>query len=164
MCRGASGHGANGPGPGGGSPVPEAGSATGAVKGRWRRTRGMSLETMAPTPTWDPDAHEDTVETFRALRDRITVHVWGGDWCPDCRSQLPDVAAALSAAEVPDDAVHEHPVDRQKEGELVAAYDVEYVPTVVVELDGEVAARFVESADRPIAATLADSLAERTEA
>jgi thioredoxin 1 len=54
-------------------------------------------------------------------------------------------------------------VDRQKEGELVAAYDVEYVPTVVVEVDGETVARFVESADRPIAVTLADRLAERTE-
>lgn len=124
----------------------------------------MSLETMAPTPTWDAAAHEETVETFESLRDRITVHVWGGDWCPDCRSQLPDFAAALSAAEVPDDAVHQHALDRDKEGDLVDEYDVEYIPTVVVEVDGEAVARFVESADRPIAETLADRLAERTEA
>lgn len=124
----------------------------------------MSLETMQPTPTWDPAAHESAVETFETLRDRITVHVWGGDWCPDCRSQLPDFAAALSAAEVPEAAVHRHPVDREKEGELVEAYDIEYVPTVVVEVDGDAVARFVESANRPIAETLADRLAEATDA
>lgn len=123
----------------------------------------MSLETMEPTPTWDEKAHEDVLAPFRSLRDRLTIHVWGGDWCPDCRKQLPAFAAALDAAEVPEDAVHEHAVDRDKEGDLVASYGVEYIPTVVVELDGEEVARFVESADRPIAATLSEELSTLTE-
>jgi thioredoxin 1 len=118
----------------------------------------MGMETMAPTPTWDAAAHEETVATFERLRDEITVHVWGGDWCPDCRSQLPDFAAALAAADVPDDAVHQHALDRDKEGDLVAEYGIEFIPTVVVERDGEELARFVESADRPIAAALAEQL------
>jgi thioredoxin 1 len=119
----------------------------------------MSLSTMEPTPTWDADAHADVVETFAAHRDRITVHVWGGDWCPDCRQQLPDFAAALRAAEIPDGAVHEHAVDRDKDGDLVDPYDVTHIPTVVVEVDGEEVARFVESGPQPIAETLADQLA-----
>jgi len=120
----------------------------------------MTLETMQPTPTWDAAAHEDLLEPFRSLGDRITIHVWGGDWCSDCRRQLPAFAAALSAAEVPESAIHQHAVDRDKQGPLVEAYDVEYIPTVVVELDGAEVARFVESADRPIAAELADDLSE----
>ncbi len=119
----------------------------------------MSLETMEPEQPWDAAAHEDLLAPFRSLRDRLTVHVWGGDWCPDCRRQLPEFAAALDAAGVPDAAVEQHAVDREKGGDLVAEYGVEFVPTVVVELDGEEVARFVESGERPIAAELAAELA-----
>jgi thiol-disulfide isomerase/thioredoxin len=118
----------------------------------------MSLETMEPTPTWDATAHESIVDRFAALRDRLTVSVWGGDWCPDCRRQLPDFAAALEAAEIPDERVNSYPVDRDKNGELVEEYDVEFIPTIVIEVDGEVVARFVESGDRPAAEELADQL------
>lgn len=123
----------------------------------------MTLETMEPEQPWDAAAHEDLLAPFRSFRDRLTVHVWGGDWCPDCRRQLPEFAAALDAADVPDAAVEQHAVDREKEGDLVAEYGVEFVPTVVVELDGEEVARFVESGERPIAAALAAELAAATE-
>ena len=119
----------------------------------------MTLETMEPTPTWDPDAHETVVDRFSALRDRMTVRIWGADWCPDCRNQLPDFAAALAAAEVPHDRIETYPVDRDKDGELVKQYDVKYIPTIVIEVDGEVVARFVESGDRAAAEELADQLA-----
>jgi thiol-disulfide isomerase/thioredoxin len=123
----------------------------------------MTLETMEPTPTWDPDAHEQVVNRFEALRDRMTVRIWGADWCPDCRNQLPDFAAALEAAGVPDDRIETYPVDRDKDGELVAEYDVELIPTIVVEVDGEAVGRFVESGDRAAAKELADQLARTIE-
>jgi thiol-disulfide isomerase/thioredoxin len=123
----------------------------------------MTLETMEPTPTWDPDAHETVVDRFSALRDRMTVRIWGADWCPDCRNQLPDFAAALSAAGVPDDRIETYPVDRDKDGELVEAYDVEYIPTIVIEVDGEVVARFVEADERSAAEELADQLGQNLE-
>ena len=98
----------------------------------------------------------------RALADEIVVKVWGGDWCTDCRAQLPDFAAALDAAAIPDEQIHHHPVkkhdDGSKSGELVDAYGIDRIPTVVVELDGEERARFVESADVPIVVSLAEQL------
>jgi thiol-disulfide isomerase/thioredoxin len=121
----------------------------------------MSLETMTPDPVWDGDAHEDTVETLADLSsEATTIHVWGGDWCGDCRSELPELAAALEAAGLLA-AVVEHPVDQQKEGELTDEYGVEYIPTVVVERDGEELARFVESEPVPAAVHLADQVADR---
>ena len=117
----------------------------------------MPLETMEPNPVWSGEAHEDTVETLRRFDD-VIYKVWGGDWCGDCRSQLPDFAAALAAADVPEDRIEHYPVDQDKQGEGVAMYDIEYIPTVVVERDGEELARFVEEAEEPIAITLAKRL------
>ena len=127
------------------------------------RTRmSEQLETMSPNPAWDADAYEDTVETWRRLSDDVTVKVWGGDWCGDCRGQLPDFAAALEAAGVED--IEHYPVERvdgEKQGPGVEEYGIELIPTVVVE-DAERAelARFVEEEDRPIAVWLAERLDE----
>jgi thiol-disulfide isomerase/thioredoxin len=118
----------------------------------------MSLETMRPTPTWDADAHARTVEAFAEYADELSVIVWAGDWCPDCRAVLPDFSAALEAAGVPDEAIREIAVDRDKQGPAVDAYDVEYIPTIVLERDGEEIARFVESEDQPPAQYLAATL------
>ncbi|WP_121821513.1 thioredoxin family protein [Halostella salina] len=122
----------------------------------------MSLETMEPTPTWDSDAHGDTVETL-AAHDDLTYRVWGGDWCKDCRAVLPDFAAALDAAGVPEDRIEQYPVEREdgeKVGPKVEEYGIELIPTIIVERNGDEVARFVESADRPAAAVIADQLDE----
>jgi thioredoxin 1 len=120
------------------------------------------LTTLEPNPAWDPAAYEETVEAFAAIADDCTIHVWGGDWCKDCRSQLPDFGAALDAAGVPDDRVHHHAVEKaddgSKHGPLVDEYDIELIPTVVVERDGEEVARFVEEAPVGIAEALAEQL------
>ncbi|AGN01775.1 hypothetical protein L593_09150 [Salinarchaeum sp. Harcht-Bsk1] len=124
----------------------------------------MSLDTMQPTPTWDPDSHEATVETFEAIADEITVKVWGGDWCKDCRAALPDFAAALDAAGVPEASIEQYPVEKAEDGSKVGPgvedYGIEYIPTIVVERDGEELVRFVESEDVPAAIWLADRLRE----
>ncbi|WP_188869861.1 TlpA family protein disulfide reductase [Halarchaeum rubridurum] len=120
------------------------------------------LETMQPNPAWDADAHEGTVETWQRVADDVTVKVWGGDWCGDCRGQLPDFAAALAAAGVDD--VEHYPVEREdgeKYGPGVDEYGIELIPTVVVEdKEGNELARFVEEEDRPIAVWLAERLDE----
>ncbi|MDG5775402.1 thioredoxin [Haloarculaceae archaeon H-GB2-1] len=122
------------------------------------------LETMEPNPVWDADAYEDTVKTLAEFAD-CTFKVWGGDWCKDCRSQLPDFGAALDAAGVPAENVEHYPTEKEDDGTKVGpqvdAYDVEYIPTVVVERDGEELGRFVEEEDAPIAVYLADLLAEQ---
>ncbi|MFB6163916.1 MAG: thioredoxin [Haloarculaceae archaeon] len=123
------------------------------------------LTTMEPDPAWDEESYADTVETLAAWADDVVFKVWGGDWCKDCRSQLPAFGAALDAAGVPDDRIEHYPVEKaddgSKIGPQVEAYDIELIPTVVVERadGGDELARFVESADRPIAVFLADRLA-----
>ena len=113
---------------------------------------------MEPNPVWDEEPYAAVVEAFAAHGDDLTVRVWGADWCGDCRAVLPDFAAAVAAAEVPDENRHVYPVDREKTGELTAEYGVEYIPTIVVELDGEEVARFVEEEPVSAAAYLAEQL------
>jgi thiol-disulfide isomerase/thioredoxin len=120
----------------------------------------MSMETMQPTAEWDGDA--DVREALG--REGLSYKVWGADWCGDCRNQLPTFAAALDAAGVPADRIAEYPVDDDKRGAGVDEHGIEFIPTVVVERDGEEVARFVESADDPIAETLAARITDRVEA
>jgi len=117
------------------------------------------LETMRPggiTTRTEPAVAE-------ALgAEDLTYRVWGGDWCGDCRRQLPAFAAALDAAGVPAERIEEYPVetaaDGSKTGPKVEEYGITRIPTVVVERDGREVARFVEAADRPVAAYLAARL------
>ena len=115
---------------------------------------------MEPNPAWDADSYPDVVAAFVGLGDDAVVKVWGADWCGDCRSQLPDFAAALEAADVAN--VEQFAVEREageKVGPQVEAYDVEYIPTIVVEDgSGEELARFVEEERFPPARYLADEL------
>lgn len=123
----------------------------------------MPLETMRPDPVFDAESYSDTIETI-AEHDDLTYIVWGGDWCRDCRSQLPQFGAALDAADVPDDRIEQIPVEKlddgSKEGPKVEEYGIEYIPTVVVEQDGEEVARFVEEEPVDIAVYLADQIRE----
>ena len=121
----------------------------------------MELETMRPNPVWDAESYEDAVATFEAMTDDIVVRVWGGDWCKDCRSQLPDFGAAMEAAGV--DAVEHYPVEKADDGSKIGPgveeYGVERIPTVVVENDeGRELARFVEEAEVPLVVHLAEQL------
>jgi len=118
----------------------------------------MSLETMEPNPVWVEDAYAETVDVLEAYGAALAFHVFGGDWCKDCRSQLPDFGAALTAADVPTGNVAHYELDENKEGSGVEEYDIEYIPTVVVEHDGEEIARFVEEEAVPIAVYLAEEI------
>jgi thiol-disulfide isomerase/thioredoxin len=119
-----------------------------------------TLETMQPNPTWDAASYEDAVEALGA--EGLVFKVWGGDWCGDCRRQLPDFAAALDAADVPEDRIAHYPVEKEDDGSKVGPgvekYGIEYIPTVVVERDGREVARFVEDEPIPIAVYLAERL------
>lgn len=123
----------------------------------------MTLETLAPADDLGADAFDDSVLEALAADDYV-FKVWGGDWCGDCQRQLPEFGAALAAAGVPDDRIEAFPVTKGptgKEGELVEEYDIELIPTVVVESpDGEELARFVEEEAVSIAEYLAEQLAD----
>lgn len=120
----------------------------------------MSLKTLEPNPTWDPDAHKEAVETLRNHRNELRYKIWCGDWCKDCRGLLPSFGAALEAASIPNEHIEEHAVDRSKSGPLVDEYGVEYIPTIVVVRveDGSEVTRFVESEDIPPADWIAQQL------
>ncbi|MDB9232780.1 TlpA family protein disulfide reductase [Halorubrum ezzemoulense] len=123
----------------------------------------MTLETLAPADDLDADAFDDSVLDALAADDYV-FKVWGGDWCIDCQRQLPEFGAALAAAGVPDDRIESFSVTKSpdgKEGELVEAYEIGLIPTVVVESpEGEEVARFVEEEAVSIAEYLADRLAD----
>ncbi|WP_276261027.1 thioredoxin family protein [Haloglomus litoreum] len=126
---------------------------------------GDRLETMRPNPAWDEASYSDAVETLAGLPADAVVKVWGGDWCKDCRKQLPDFGAALEAAGITGDRVEHYPVEKlddgSKTGPLVEEYGIELIPTVVIERDGEELARFVEEEPVPILVSLAEQLADR---
>lgn len=134
----------------------------GAIKGLARLREDMTLDCMTPSPGWDETDHADAVKTLGSLDDSVEFHVWGADWCPDCTGQLPGFAAALDAADVAEERVHVHPVEREngvKTGSKMGEYGVDLIPTVVVEdADGDELARFEEEEDDPIAAYLAREL------
>jgi thioredoxin 1 len=119
----------------------------------------MALKTLEPNPAWAAGAHEETVDVFAAY-DNLVYKVWAGDWCPDCRSQLPDFAAALDAAEVSEEHIEHYELNSDKDGPGVEEYGIEYIPTVVVEREGTEVCRFVENEDVPIAVYLAERLKE----
>jgi thioredoxin 1 len=126
----------------------------------------MTLETMEPNPVWVEDAYADSVEVLTHYGDTLVFNIWGGDWCKDCRAQLPDLGAALEAAEVPTENVVHHELDQEKRGPGVEEYGIEYIPTVVVETTGpdgagEEVARFVEEESVPIAVYLAERIEEQ---
>jgi len=124
----------------------------------------MTLETMRPNPTWDSASYEDTVDTLTAHRDDLTYLIWGGDWCKDCRALLPDFGAALEAAEIPDERIEDIALDTDKQGPKVDEYEIEYIPTIVVEADdGTEVARFVESEPLPPAVSLAEEIEDALE-
>ena len=124
----------------------------------------MELETMAPADGWEPTHGSEDAITALAAAD-YTFHVWGGDWCIDCQEQLPAFGAALEYAGVDDEQITHYPVDKKDDGSKtgpgVSDYGIEYIPTVVVERDGDEVARFVESGPASIAVTLGRTLNER---
>jgi thiol-disulfide isomerase/thioredoxin len=124
-------------------------------------SRNHRLETMRPNPAWDAAAYPDVVEALS--QEGLVFKVWGGDWCKDCRAQLPDFGAALDAADVPESRIEHYPVEKEADGSKVGPgvdeYDIELIPSVVVERNGEELARFVETEDAPIAVYLAERLA-----
>lgn len=122
---------------------------------------GVSLSSFEPDPTWGEDAYAETVDRFRALPAEAVIRVWGGDWCGDCRRELPKLAAALVAAEFPEDQLFVYAVDEEKSGALVEEYGIEVVPTVVVEVGGAAVARFEEGAALPAPVAVANQLDER---
>jgi len=118
----------------------------------------MSLETMEPNPVWVEDAYAETVDVLEAYGEQLTFRVFGGDWCKDCRAQLPDFGAALGAADVPTEDIVHYELDEDKQGPGVEEYGIEYIPTVVVEHNGQEIARFVEEEAVPIAVYLAEEI------
>lgn len=120
----------------------------------------MTLDTLSPDPSFDPETLHAAV--IDALDGDYRFKVWGGDWCIDCKRQLPAFGAALAAAGVPDDRIEAFPVTKGpsgKEGPGVESYGIERIPTVVVETpDGDEIARVVEDAEPSIAEALAAEL------
>jgi thiol-disulfide isomerase/thioredoxin len=118
------------------------------------------MEAMEPNPAFDPESYPDAIAAFDALGQDARVLVWGGDWCPDTRQELPDFAALLEATQLRADQIEIYEVDHDKQGPKVEEYDVTHIPTIVIERGGEEIARFVEGETMPAPVYLGDRLGE----
>lgn len=123
----------------------------------------MALETLTPAGDGPASGTGDVIDVLRRHADTITIRVWGGDWCGDCRSLLPPFAAALEAAGIDPATVEQYPVEKDEDGTKVGPgvkdYGIERIPTISLERDGRELVRFVESAAVPPVDVLADALA-----
>ena len=118
------------------------------------------MQAMEPNPAFDPESYPGVIEAFDALGPDARILIWGGDWCPDTRQELPDFAALLEATDLDPDQIDAYAVDQDKQGPKVTAYDIERIPTIVVERGDEELARFVEGEDVPAGVFLAEQLSE----
>jgi len=122
----------------------------------------MSLDTLAPVTSVDRVAQAESIDRWNRAPETLSVKVWGGDWCIDCQEQLPAFGSLLDAAGFPEDRIESFSVEKaddgSKHGPGVDAYDIELIPTIVVEDDGEEVARFVEEEPEPAGQYLAEQL------
>lgn len=78
------------------------------------------------------------IEALRKIERPVTVVIFHGDWCPDCRREVPRFKKILEAAANPQFTVVEYQVNPQKQDVLgkFRDYQIQKVPTFIF-LDGE---------------------------
>ena len=126
---------------------------------------------MVPNSIWNASDHTETINTLSKLDDTFKFKIWCDDGCKDCRAQMPDFAAALSAANIHSSCVEQYSVERlptgKKKGPLVGEYGVTRIPTIIIERESkqnpirapDEIARYVELEDIPAADYLSGILA-----
>jgi hypothetical protein len=133
----------------------------------------MTLDTMAPNPVWNASDHLKTVTTLSKIDASFVFKIWCDDGCKDCRAQLPDFSAALSAANINPNCIEQYSVNRlpggKKQGPLVEEYGISRIPTIILEqkidatsssLPFQEIARYVEFSDLSAADYLSEMLSE----
>lgn len=131
----------------------------------------MTLDSMTPNPIWNASDHLETVTALSKLDSNFVFKIWCDDGCKDCRAQLPNFSAALSAANINPNCIEQYPVDRlpdgKKQGPLVDEYDISRIPTIILEekIDTPTSstreiARYVELAEIPAADYLSEALSK----
>ena len=133
----------------------------------------MTLDSMAPNPVWNASAHLETVTTLSKLDASFVFKIWCDDGCKDCRAQLPDFSAALSAANINPNCIEQYPVNRlpggKKQGPLVEEYGISRIPTIILEqkvddpsspIPVQEIARYVEFAELPAADYISEVLSK----
>lgn len=128
----------------------------------------MTLKCMRPDSRWQPNsAEQEAIETLRPRIDELSILVWGADWCGDCKAALPLFAAALERLNIDPEKVTQHEVqkldDGSKAGPQVTEYDIKFIPTIVLERNGQEIARFVESGEDPAIVDLAIQIIDAAE-
>lgn len=123
---------------------------------------------MRPDSRWQPNsAEQEAIETLRPRIDELSILVWGADWCGDCKAALPLFAAALERLNIDPEKVTQHEVqkldDGSKAGPQVTEYDIKFIPTIVLERNGQEIARFVESGEDPAIVDLAIQIIDAAE-
>lgn len=102
----------------------------------------------------------EAIESIRANINGLAITVFVGDWCPDCRVQLPAFLAVMSAVDKDKIKIEFIGMDRNKEDALGKAEEMNVlaVPTFIFFRNGNEIGRIIEkpkeSLERDIAGIL----------
>lgn len=88
----------------------------------------------------------NALRNLRAKKDSVNFIVFGGTWCSDTQNILPKFFALTDAAGVTQDRITMIGVDRSKKTihHLTEAFNVNFVPTIIVMKEGKEVGRVVE--------------------
>ncbi|MFP5214117.1 MAG: TlpA family protein disulfide reductase [Acidobacteriota bacterium] len=113
---------------------------------QWKQERGwnaFAYDTYSPSET-------ETGKLSRLAQEKEAAFlIFGGSWCPDTVSQMPEILKILDHARIPHEKVAIYGLDRQLREESGTAqnYGIERVPTLVVTSKDQEIGRIIEFPD-----------------
>lgn len=94
----------------------------------------------------------------------VTYEIYMGTWCEDSQREVPKFLKMADILGIDDDAIKMIAVsgDKTEPADLVAGKDIQYVPTIIVMVDGKEKGRFVEQAQKSLPEDLVDIITTDT--
>lgn len=101
-------------------------------------------EYKARTTLYEPDPN--TIRYLHSYNKPLTIEVFFGSWCPDCREHLPSFIKVIQEAANPNISTIFIGISRDKKepASLLQGKGVEFVPTFIIYRQGEEIGRIVE--------------------
>lgn len=131
----------------------------------YKGTCNFSDISTVPDFNWSETlaAYEPDAASIAILKEKLKGYqllVFLGTWCEDSHRLVPQLYKVLQAAEYPLDQVRIEALDREKKGKenREQAYEVQFVPTILVFKDGVAIGRITEMVQDSVEQDLANML------